>query len=141
MMKTLKCATHPDVDSIHVDTARENAPVCVTCVVKARLNDQESARYIRKLCEVEKPLAPGTHSAKVCFQVLAGIVPGKVSPEFTEEWWITEDFCRALRATISPDGSLSLFETIDASTPEDWRAARTRAEGAKKVQGALIGGE
>jgi hypothetical protein len=39
------------------------------------------------------------------------------------------DFCRALRAAVSPDGSLSLFEAIEASTPEDWQAARARAEG------------
>ena len=40
-----------------------------------------------------------------------------------------EAFCRELRAAVSPDGSLSLFEVIDASKPDQWREARAAAEG------------
>ena len=44
-------------------------------------------------------------------------------------------FCTRLRATASPDGSLSLYEVIDSTTPEQWQAA---AEAVEKARGEQI---
>ncbi|HEX3560392.1 MAG TPA: hypothetical protein VHU19_14385 [Pyrinomonadaceae bacterium] len=87
-MRTEKCVKHPEVDSIHCNVETEE-PLCVTCVVSARRDDPALAAKIRKYYDLEARLPEGRHSAKICFQVLAGLIPGKGEPEFTEEWWIT----------------------------------------------------
>lgn len=47
----------------------------------------------------------------------------------------TKPFCDELRALVSPDGSLSSYEAIDASSPEQWREAleRMKARGAAQL--------
>lgn len=40
----------------------------------------------------------------------------------------TKEFCDELRELVSPDGALSLYEAIDASSPAQWRQVRERAE-------------
>lgn len=36
---------------------------------------------------------------------------------------LMRDFCVLLADVVSPGGALTLYEAIDASRPEDWRAA------------------
>lgn len=84
------------MDAIHVDTADGNAPLCVPCVVERRRADPGARRVIRKLCEIETPIAPGRTTAKVCYQVMASLLPGQPMPEFTEEWWVSGEEWEAM---------------------------------------------
>lgn len=110
-MKTKKCSRHPEVDAIHVDAANGAAPLCVPCVVSERAADPARRNSIRKLCEVEAPIAPGHHSTKVCYQVMAGVIPGHAMPEFSEEWWITGEEWAAMMSNpqFGPDSPDNLF--------------------------------
>jgi hypothetical protein len=43
-------------------------------------------------------------------------------------------FCDELRALVSPDGTLSTYEAIDTSTPDQWREAVERVNWRRDAQ-------
>lgn len=110
-MRTEKCSRHPEVDALHVDTSANNAPLCVTCVLADRRDKPGARRAIRKLSEIDAPITPGRNAAKVCFQVLGGILPGRPLDEVTEEWWISGDEWDRMTsdAELTPDSPNNLF--------------------------------
>lgn len=47
-------------------------------------------------------------------------------------------WCDELRALVSPDGALSLYEVIDTSNPEHWRQAVERIARGDEAQRGLM---
>lgn len=121
-IKTQKCKQHPDEAAIHVNNST-NDPMCVSCVVRLRRSTSHQADAV-KLYNIDNALAKGQHSARLCFQVMAGIVPGQGLPEFTEEWWMSSEQWEALckREDITPDHPENLFTR--AQDEAHWYAKR-----------------
>jgi len=132
-VKTQKCAEHPEADAIHLNLA-SNAPLCVSCAVAIRREEAEAARHgavkggrsvVSKLYNLEMELGPGRHAAKVCFQVVASVIPGQIHmPEFTEEWWITGEQWDRITSDpgMTPDRPDNLF--MRAQAEAYWYAER-----------------
>ncbi|MGB9181843.1 MAG: hypothetical protein WCB68_21615 [Pyrinomonadaceae bacterium] len=131
-VKTQKCNEHPQVDAIHINLAT-NAALCVTCALAIRRDEAEAARHgalkearsvVSKLYNKETVLSEGHHAAKVCYQVLAGLVPGSAMPEFTEEWWITGGQWDAINSNpeMTTDHPDNLF--MRAQAESYWYAER-----------------
>lgn len=111
-VKTNKCTEHPAEDAIHVDLWTNNA-LCVPCTLDYRREQIKGKApvTVKKLSDIEVKLPPGRHAAKICFQVLAGLVPGTPLPEFTEEWWISGDQWEAINTNpeMHPEHHDNLF--------------------------------
>jgi hypothetical protein len=113
-----KCTKHPEADAIHVNLAT-NDHLCIGCAIGLRRSAIQNAepggkpmpssvglRFIQAL-----NLGKNARAARLCFQVMAGVVPGSALPEFTEEWWLDSDTYHALlnRADMTPDHPENLF--------------------------------
>ena len=114
-----KCTKHPSADAIHVNLAT-NDHLCPICAVSLRRDEIAGAepggkpmpsvvglRYNQAL-----NLEPGKrHSARVVWQVMAGVVPGSALPEFTQEWWLDSDTFHEIirREDMTPEHPDNLY--------------------------------